>query len=477
MSLKGNIFTFGASLGLSLLLSRAINAYLAKSDGSEARRKDEGPTVMPSEIEEELFSRVRSFFGDEGHLKLRNAFVIVVGLGGVGSHAANMLVRSGVGKLRLIDFDQVTLSSLNRHAVACMEDVGTSKAIAMKSRLQSIVPGCDVEAVTEMFVGSSAERLLSGSPIYVLDCIDDINTKAELISACKRMDLTVLTSMGAGGKSDPTKIRIGTLGDCVKDPLASKIKWKLKKYDISADDVMAVYSCEKPVASLLPLDEEQRQNPQDFGAVDYLRLRVIPVLGTSPSIFGQAMASYTLCALAERPYAAEACERMSMNLRQKVKKQLLKTEKERFGSSVGVNLDEDDVELIVQQVWAGRCAVSGKRFGGHNPLLLTRWREDQLPTMENLVLLAQSEATLLHSKGRSSLPPESVKRIEERLVWATSYFGSQDDGYPSDIDLVAASARFSRIQSSTGNIDSTTLVAVGATLITFSMGMLMQFSN
>ena len=100
-----------------------------------------------------------------------------------------------------------------------------------------------------------------------------------------------------GGKADPTCIRIGPLSECVKDPLASKIRWKLKKHDVAAEDVMAVYSVEKPTANLLPLNHEQAEAPQEFGAVEYLRLRVMPVLGTSPAIFGQTMASFVLCTL------------------------------------------------------------------------------------------------------------------------------------------------------------------------------------
>jgi len=86
----------------------------------------------------------------------------------------------------------------------------------------------------------------------------------------------------------------------MKDPLASKIKWKLKKYDVDTEAVTTVYSIEKPVVSLLPLTDEQKSAPNEFGVVDYLRLRVMPVLGTSPAIFGQAMASYVLCQLAGR---------------------------------------------------------------------------------------------------------------------------------------------------------------------------------
>jgi tRNA threonylcarbamoyladenosine dehydratase len=216
----------------------------------------------PSEIKDELFSRVRTFFGDKEYANLANSFVIVVGLGGVGSHAANMLVRSGVARIRLIDFDQVSLSSLNRHAVATMEDVGLSKAEVMRNKLLKVVPWCIIEAETEMFKKDSAARLLQGNPCIVLDCIDDVSTKAELIAHCMQNDIKVLTSMGAGGKADPTRLRISALADCINDPLASKIKWKLKKHDVDPEKVMSIFSVEKPMCDLLPLEEEQKNNPQ-----------------------------------------------------------------------------------------------------------------------------------------------------------------------------------------------------------------------
>jgi tRNA threonylcarbamoyladenosine dehydratase len=233
----------------------AIIAYVKDDDNSNALQ-------YPSEIKDELFSRVRTFFGDEEYANLANSFVIVVGLGGVGSHAANMLVRSGVARIRLIDFDQVSLSSLNRHAVATMEDVGLSKAEVMRNKLLKVVPWCIIEAETEMFKKESATRLLQGKPCIVLDCIDDVSTKAELIAHCVQNDIKVLTSMGAGGKADPTRLRISALADCINDPLASKIKWKLKKHDVDPEKVMSIFSVEKPMCDLLPLEEEQKNNPQ-----------------------------------------------------------------------------------------------------------------------------------------------------------------------------------------------------------------------
>lgn len=235
--------------------SRSVVSHGKDDDGSSAAQ-------YPSEIKDELFSRVRTFFGEKEYENLAHSFVIVVGLGGVGSHAANMLVRSGVARIRLIDFDQVSLSSLNRHAVATMEDVGLSKAEVMRNKLLKVVPWCIIEAETEMFKKESASRLLQGNPSIVLDCIDDVSTKAELIAHCMQNDIKVLTSMGAGGKADPTRIRISALADCINDPLASKIKWKLKKHDVDPEKVMSIFSVEKPMCDLLPLEEEQKNNPQ-----------------------------------------------------------------------------------------------------------------------------------------------------------------------------------------------------------------------
>ncbi|KAL3903325.1 MAG: hypothetical protein SGPRY_011724, partial [Prymnesium sp.] len=116
--------------------------------------------------------------------------VVVVGLGGVGSHAAQLLLRGGARRLRLVDFDQVTLSSLNRHATATRRDVGTSKAVALRDQLLRVDPEAEVEACTQLFSAEFAESLLAGSPALVIDAIDDLTTKAELLQACKHFLLT-----------------------------------------------------------------------------------------------------------------------------------------------------------------------------------------------------------------------------------------------------------------------------------------------
>ena len=379
-------------------------------------------------IKEEMYSRISSFFG-ENYGSITESFVVIVGLGGVGSHATNMLVRSGVTNIRVIDFDQVTLSSLNRHAMATLGDVGKPKAEVMKRRIQEVAPWCRVDSVVEMFKGTEANRLLQGSPTFVLDCIDDVTTKAELIAYCLKNDLRVITSMGAGGKADPTRLRVSPLSDCMNDPLASKIKWKLKKHGVSAEEVMSVFSIEKPTVDLLPLDAEQAANPQDFGTMDYLRVRVMPVLGTSPAIFGQALASKVLCTLAKQEYAGEVCERMSKNLKHKLLQTLRSIEMRRFGSSEQVDIDDEDIEFMIAQVWGSRCAITGRRFGGHAPLMLVRWDRDAPPRLDNLVLMTKPHAEKVEAGDKEHRVPACFEadvkaRIEDRLAWARTVAGS-----------------------------------------------------
>lgn len=230
------------------------------ADASSSNTSHISSSSYPAEIKQELYSRSISFFTEEKFATLQSSFIVVVGLGGVGSHAANMLARTGITKLRLIDFDQVSLSSLNRNALACLEDVGLPKVQAIKQRILQVIPWCNIEAINEMFRANNAEKLLADSPDYVLDCIDDISTKAALIAFCTERGIKVITAMGAGGKADPTRLRIGTLKDCVRDPLAAKIKWKLQKaHAIAPEHVMTIYSSEKPICELLPLSDEQKE--------------------------------------------------------------------------------------------------------------------------------------------------------------------------------------------------------------------------
>lgn len=400
----------------------------------------EKPFNLPIELKSELLSRVISFFGKESFENIEKSYVIVVGLGGVGSHAANMLVRSGISKIKLIDFDQVSLSSLNRHAIATLSDVGLSKAETMKKILSEICPWCEIIIEVNIFKGSNAHELLTGNPQFVLDCIDDINTKGELIAYCVKNDINVITCMGAGAKADPTKLRIAPLSDCINDPLASKIKWKLRKLEVSSEKVMSIFSIEKPIVDLLPLDDEQALTPQDYGNVDYFRIRVMPVLGTSPSIFGQAMASYVLCQLANQPFHPEGFDILSKKLKVKMRTTMRKEEIKRFKNEDFEDLHDDDLEFIIQTVWKSRCSITRKRFFGPTSFTITRWDATLPPTLDNFVLLTIGPANQLASLGKNSFEKSVIDRVEARLSWARLYCkDSIEKDYKSKIAIYSKS--------------------------------------
>ncbi|KAG6609893.1 Ubiquitin-activating enzyme (E1) [Phytophthora cinnamomi] len=415
---------FGVGVAAAVAAQYVYQVALKRRGGGSSARAStpapRGTDAAAQELLEEQLSRIASFFGPEGFAKVKDAFVVVVGLGGVGSHAAHMLARSGVGKLRLVDFDNVTLSSLNRHAVATRADVGLSKVAAMKRHLHEIVPDCEVEAMAVMFEAGSADELLEGNPTYVLDCIDDVKTKCALLESVIRKGLKVITATGAGAKADPTRLQIGSLKDAVRDPLATKIRYFLKKKGISSSEITTIFSSEKSVCKLLPLDAEQAQNPEEFGNVENFRIRVIPVLGTMPALFGQSMAAYVLCDLAGKKINPEAVARLSRDQRNKLYQKLQQREHVLFHEGHKIELEKDEIEFVYQEIWRGRSSVSGARNGGHDRLYLARWRTDRPLHPDNVVYLTTKELAKLDKDGIEGFEPEVVARIDARL----SQFGS-----------------------------------------------------
>lgn len=177
--------------------------------------------------------------------------MVVVGLGGVGSHAVSLLARSGVGRIRVIDFDRVTLSSLNRHAFATRADVGASKAACVQSHLARVVPRTEVEAVEALFSGDQAKALLLGEqslparcPDLVLDCIDNVPSKIELLLYCHREKIPVLSSMGAASRIDPTRVSIADIGNTRECELARAVRKGLRREGVLGN-IPVVFSIER----------------------------------------------------------------------------------------------------------------------------------------------------------------------------------------------------------------------------------------
>lgn len=161
----------------------------------------------------EQLVRNYQYFGEEGQDKIRKAFVVVVGCGGVGSHVVSALVRGGISRIRVIDFDMVTVSSLNRSAFAYRKDVGRPKACILQEYLPQLNPLVELETVQDFFSKKNEAEMLSGSPDLVIDCIDDIDTKVELIRYCVENKIAVISSGGAGTKGDPTKLQIRDISE------------------------------------------------------------------------------------------------------------------------------------------------------------------------------------------------------------------------------------------------------------------------
>ena len=193
------------------------------------------------------FDRTGRLLGDSAMERLAAARVIVFGLGGVGSYAAEGLVRSGVGHLTLVDHDDVCVTNTNRQLHATVKGVGKSKAELMAQRCREINPDAKVEAVREFYRAELAEQMLPpGQYDFVVDAIDNVKAKLHLLHRCVTLGMPVVSSMGAAGRLDPTAIRVEDLSETHMDPFAKDIRKLLKrKHGVETDKhtgITAVYS-------------------------------------------------------------------------------------------------------------------------------------------------------------------------------------------------------------------------------------------
>jgi tRNA A37 threonylcarbamoyladenosine dehydratase len=163
------------------------------------------------------------------------AHVVVVGIGGVGSWAAEALARSGVGRITLIDLDHVAISNINRQVHALEATLGAAKVLAMAARIAEINPACQVVTIEEFIDETNVGGLIPACDA-VIDAIDNVRAKAALIAHCRQQGIRILTTGGAGGRLDPTQIQVIDLSRTTQDALASKVRARLRKwYGFSRD--------------------------------------------------------------------------------------------------------------------------------------------------------------------------------------------------------------------------------------------------
>lgn len=195
---------------------------------------------------EDRWARTRLLLGEDALHRLAQARVMVVGLGGVGSYAAEALARAGIGNLVLVDHDRVVMSNINRQLVALTSTLGQPKAEVMAKRVKDINPECNVEACAIRCSRETVNDLLKRDLDYVVDAIDSVPDKVCLIKECFFASIPIISSMGAGNRIDPTKFTVADISETHTCPLARRVRHELRRVNIY-EGVRVVYSQAKPV--------------------------------------------------------------------------------------------------------------------------------------------------------------------------------------------------------------------------------------
>lgn len=187
------------------------------------------------------FDRMGRLVGNEAMAKLFNSHVMVIGVGGVGSFAAESLARSGIGHLTLVDFDEVCITNTNRQLHALQGVIGQKKAKIMAERLKKINPQAQIDSIERFYSAETANEILALCPDVIIDAIDNITAKCHLLNECKSRDLKVISSTGAGSRLDPLAIKVCDLAETHSDPLAHSVRKILRsKYDFPNEGPMGI---------------------------------------------------------------------------------------------------------------------------------------------------------------------------------------------------------------------------------------------
>lgn len=207
-----------------------------RREGAEAIAEPQAEPHPEPELEPESahrlhrrFDRIGRLVGDAAMRKLLGSHVMVIGLGGVGSWAAEALARSGVGRLSLVDFDLVCITNANRQLHAMRGTTGKPKAEIMAARLEAIHPTCAIEGVRSFYDATTSDELLAREPDLIIDAIDNLTAKAHLIATCRTRGIPLVVSGGASGRMDPTQVRVGDLSEIEGDPFLAALRKLLRR--------------------------------------------------------------------------------------------------------------------------------------------------------------------------------------------------------------------------------------------------------
>jgi tRNA threonylcarbamoyladenosine dehydratase len=226
----------------------------------------------------ERFLRTELLLGKDKLRKLHNSAVTVIGLGAVGSYCVEALVRAGVGNITLVDFDTIRPSNINRHIWAFESTLGRPKAEVAKARVLDINPDVHAEALQVFIDQDTVKPLLESEPDIIVDAIDSLGPKTQLLESCWRAGQPVISSMGAATRTDPFAIRVGDLMDTQNCPLAKRVRKMLKDRGVG-QGITCVYSLEQQ--DMLKVTGEAVREEGD-----YVRGRTRRQLGSLPTLTG-----------------------------------------------------------------------------------------------------------------------------------------------------------------------------------------------
>ena len=226
-------------------------------------------------MQSEWLQRTELLVKEEGIEKLQSANILIVGLGGVGSFAAEFLVRSGIGNLTIVDGDTVDITNINRQLPALNSTIGKNKTDVVAERILDINPEINLKKINEFLEPERMEEILTQEKFdYVLDCIDSLSPKLALIITCKRKKIKLVSAMGAGGKTDPSKVMVRDISKTNNCFLAKQIRKKLKKEQIHKG-FRCVFSNEIQDENSLKMTDGSNYKKSFYGTISYM-----------PAIFG-----------------------------------------------------------------------------------------------------------------------------------------------------------------------------------------------
>lgn len=243
----------------------------------------------------EMFNRTELLLGEDAMKKIFSKKIIVFGIGGVGSWCAESLLRSGLSYITIVDCDKISLSNINRQIQATSKTIGLSKTTALKSRLLDINPDAKIMEICELYNKENHEKFEIHKYDYIIDCIDSLSNKINLIREASKLDSVFLSSMGASLKIDPTRVRVGKFWDIKGCPFAAIIRKRIRKGELPAKDFYCVYSDEViENSSILPdLDSEGNKSL-------YKKAIINGTIAHITAIFGFTLAGIVIKDICER---------------------------------------------------------------------------------------------------------------------------------------------------------------------------------